>query len=88
MFPAWDAATTGAITDKVQCFFVTQQMLGGVCWLRVAIEAREWEQSGWLCLLCLSQQISALERKEVRIMSERRVEAIHLVSFSSCFGSR
>lgn len=64
-------------TDEVQCFFVTQQMLGGVCWLSVVVETREWEQSGWLCFCVLSRQMStALERKEVKIVSKRRVKAI------------
>lgn len=62
-------------------------MLGGVCWLRVIIEMREWEQSGWLrfCVLYPSNVSGACERKEVRTMSNRRVEAIHLVILSSLF---
>lgn len=37
-------------------------------------------------LLCLSRQMSvALERKEVRTVSDRRVEAIHLVVLSPAF---
>lgn len=43
----------------------------------------------WLAVLCLSRQISvALETRKVRIVSRRGVEAIHLVTSSSCFGSR
>lgn len=80
IFVAWDAATAGVTTDEVWRFFVTQQMLGGVCWLSLVVETREWEQSGWLCFCVLSRQMSAaLERKEVRIVSNRRVEAIFLV---------
>lgn len=89
IFLAWDAATAGVITDDVRCFFVTQQMLGGVCWLWVVIETREWEQSGWLRFCVFPRQMSAaLERKEVRTVSNRRVEAIHLVIPFPCLSSR
>lgn len=67
-------------TDEVRRFFVTQQMLGGVCWLSVVVETREWEQSGWLCFCVFFREMSmALERKEARIVSDRCVEAVFLV---------
>lgn len=61
-------------------------MLGGVCWLWVVIETREWEQSGWLCFCVFPRRVSAaLERKEVRTVSN---VAIRLVILLPCFGSR
>ena len=46
----------------------------------MVIETREWEQSGWLRFCVFPRQMSAAhERKEVRTVSGRRAEAIHLV---------
>lgn len=60
----------GARTDQVRCFFVTQQMLGGVC---LALSGY-WDGGVGVkrlaLLLCLSRQMSAAhERKEVRTVS-------------------
>lgn len=81
IFPSWDAATAGVRTDEVRCFFVTQQMLGGVGWLWVVIETGEKRaEAAGAGSLRLSQQMSAaLEGKEVRTVSNRRVAAIHLL---------
>lgn len=80
IFLVWEAATAGVRTDEVRCFFVTQQMLS-----RSVLALSGYWDGGvgakWLApLLCLSWQMSAaLERKEFRTVSNRRVEAIHLV---------